>query len=99
MGIQGYDQWKTASPYDDEPDPPPSFLEMVETELAKAREKHAPMHSAHEAYATILEELDGFWDEVRAQTHSKEKMLKELIQTAAMCYRAVEDLKLIESNE
>lgn len=91
-----YDQWKTASPYDNE-EPPVGFLDMVETELAKAREKHpTPFHNGHEAYAVILEELDEFWDEVKAQKHSKEKFLKELIQVAAMCYRAVEDLKLID---
>jgi hypothetical protein len=80
--------------------PPLGFLEMVRAELTKARHKHStPIHNAHEAFAVIYEELDEFWDEVRAQKHDKEKMLKELIQTAAMCYRAVEDLRLINSLE
>ena len=42
------------------------FLEDVAEELRRARRKHAPMHSLHEAYAVILEEMDEFWDEVRA---------------------------------
>lgn len=96
--FSSYDQWKTASPYDDAEPPPVGFLDMVETELAKAREKHAtPFHNAHEAFAVIYEELDEFWDEVRAQKHDKGKLLKELIQTAAMCYRAAEDLHLMDS--
>lgn len=31
----------------------------------KARQKHAPMHSPHEGYAVILEELDEVWEEVK----------------------------------
>lgn len=84
-----YDPWRES--------PPVNFLDMVETELSKAREKHpTPIHNAHEAFGVIYEELDEFWDEVRAQKHDPSKMLKELIQTAAMCYRAAEDLNLIE---
>jgi hypothetical protein len=73
------------------------FTELVEAELSRARAKHAPeMNNAHEAYAVIFEELDEFWDEVRAQKHDPAKMLKELVQTAAMCARAAEDLKFME---
>lgn len=91
-----YDPWKTASPYDNDP-PPVEFLDLVETELAKAREKHPdPIHNPHDAFGRIYEELDEFWEEVRAQEHDKAKLLKELIQTVAMCYRAAEDLQLIE---
>jgi len=55
------------------------------------------LHSAHEAYAVILEELDEFWDEVRKKGDVIEpaKMLKELIQVSAMAQRAAEDLGLI----
>lgn len=31
----------------------------------KARLKHAPMHSPHEGYAILLEEVDELWDEVK----------------------------------
>jgi hypothetical protein len=50
------------------------------------------MTTPHEAYAVILEELDEFWDEVRKKEHCPEKMLRELIQIAAMAQRAAEDL-------
>ncbi len=35
MGIQSYDQWKTASPYDDEPD----FIDEAERWLKENAEK------------------------------------------------------------
>jgi hypothetical protein len=73
------------------------FLGDVAAEIAKARAKHGPMNSLHEAYAVILEELDEFWEEVRAWRGSKGdtdrvKARKELVQVAAMAMRAAEDL-------
>lgn len=73
-----------------------TFLELVAADLAKARSKHpGGMNSPHEAYGVILEELDEFWDLVREQKPSKERMLEELISVAAMCNRAAEDLRMI----
>lgn len=72
------------------------FLYLVEEELVKAREKHqGPIHTPHEAYGVIMEEVCGFFDEVRLQQHMKGAILKELVQIAAMCYRAAEDLQLL----
>ena len=73
-----------------------TFPEMVERELEKARAMHGPQHSAHEAYAVILEELDEFWEEVRLKQRNRDpkRMLKELVQIAAMAQRTAEDLKL-----
>jgi len=59
-------------------------VRQVIVECVKAREIHSPMRTPHEAYAVILEELDEFWEEVRAKTHNKGRMRKELIQVAAM---------------
>jgi len=70
------------------------LLAEIGAECERARRKHAPMHSPHEAYGVIGEEFDEFWDEVRAQQHDKAAMRKELIQTAAMCVRAIRDLNL-----
>jgi hypothetical protein len=77
---------------------PSAFPELVAVELASARRKHAPMASAHEAYAVILEELEEFKTEVfkRTAMRSCEGMLTELVQTAAMCQRAAEDLNLLD---
>ncbi len=73
------------------------FLYLVEAELANAREKHqGEIHTPHEAYGVIMEEVCEFFDEVRAQEHNSPAMLMELVQIAAMCYRAAEDLRLLE---
>ena len=58
------------------------ILTLVKEEYQRARDKHAPMHSGHEGYAVILEELDKLWGAVRADDfdHAKD----EAIQVAAM---------------
>lgn len=75
-----------------------AFAELVAAELESARRKHQPIASAHEAYAVILEELEEFKAEVfkRAAMRSWDAMLTELVQTAAMCQRAAEDLNLFD---
>jgi hypothetical protein len=75
------------------------FAKSVELELARARRKHVePMHSAHEAHSVIEEEYEEFKQEVFKQhkDRSKSKMLAELVQLAAMCQRAAEDLNLFD---
>ncbi len=76
----------------------PMFWQLVARELLEARDKHAGLNSAHEAWAVIAEELEEFKNEVfnRRERRDKEKLLRELIQTAAMCQRAAEDLGLID---
>lgn len=71
-------------------------LNLVGDEVERARTLHAPLSSAHEAYAVILEELDEFWEEVRKKRSArcKSAMRTELIQTAAVCVRAASDLGL-----
>ena len=71
------------------------FQGQVRSELARAREKHpGQQHSLHEGYAVLLEELDEFWDEVKARSEnrSQERTLSELVQVAAMAQRTAEDL-------
>lgn len=70
------------------------FTDEVEYELASARSKHpTPMHSAHEGFAILLEEVDEVKQEV---FHGKSRQLlrEELIQVAAMAQRMAEDLQL-----
>lgn len=71
-------------------------LYQIRNELERARGQHAPLNSAHEAYAVILEELDEFKAEVWKKRSERDpaKMRAELIQIAAMAIRAVEDLGL-----
>ncbi len=77
--------------------PTPGFTTLVAAEIAKARAKHRGIYSMHEGYAVILEELDELWDEIRAQKVNRDKVLKELVQVAAMCQRFGEDCGLLRS--
>lgn len=72
-----------------------AVLGDVRAELERALFLHAPMHSAHEGYAVILEELDELWEEVRkggSKSRSVSKMRKEALQIAAMAIRFVVDV-------
>lgn len=69
------------------------FALCVEKELERARIKHpTPIHSPHEGYAILLEEVrevekEVFWGE-------RKGLKAELIQVAAMAQRMAEDCKL-----
>jgi hypothetical protein len=75
-----------------------TFAQLVARELLLARERHDPINSAHEGYAVILEEVDELWDECRRKraARSRQSMLDELVQIAAMAQRTAEDLELLE---
>jgi hypothetical protein len=73
---------------------PPTIAQEIMAEYERATKIHGPMNGPHEAYAVIKEEFDEFWDEVKAKNLDKVKARKELIQVAAMCARAIHDLKL-----
>jgi NTP pyrophosphatase (non-canonical NTP hydrolase) len=67
----------------------------VRRELEEARRGPYPaLHSLHEAYAVILEELDELWELVRRKDRDRNPaaVLRELVQLSAMCQRAAEDL-------
>lgn len=70
------------------------FLNEIRAEWRDASGKHAPIGAVHEAAAVIKEEYDEFWDEVRRKKHDKTALRLELKQVAAMCLRAVVDLRL-----
>lgn len=73
------------------------FDRLVRAELAKARATFPPLHSAHEAYGVLAEELAEFFDLVRLRDKdvAKAAMLPELVQIAAMARMTAEDLGLI----
>ncbi len=58
--------------------------EAILAEYRKARKKHAPMHSGHEGYAVIREELDELWDEVKQQSPDPSRLMNEAMQVGAM---------------
>lgn len=69
------------------------FATLVEQELVRARVKHTALNSLHEGFAVILEELEEFKAEVfkKREQRCAVNVLKELVQTAAMCHRLAED--------
>jgi hypothetical protein len=74
-------------------------IECVSQELAKAMTMHEPIHSAHEDYAVIKEELDELWEAVKRvvnihDTRQNGPLRKEATQTATMAIRFLIDLKL-----
>ena len=70
-------------------EPPGRAIDEVADELIRALHRHAPMASAHEGYAVILEELDELWAEVkkRSDRRSRSAMRAEACQVAAMAIR------------
>ena len=75
------------------------FQRAVALELHAARQKHALIHSLHEASAVIREEYEEFWNYVKmnAEYRCKESLLQELVQIAAAAQRTAEDLGLIDA--
>lgn len=68
------------------------FERLVEEELAYARAKHQPFPTLHHGHSVLLEEMDEFWDEVKAQKPDPAKTLHELVQVASSARRLAEDL-------
>ena len=69
-----------------------NWIKALDDELVRARTKFPRKYaSGHEAYAVIREELEEYWEHVKADTYMTPGAKKELIQIAAMCVRAIED--------
>jgi hypothetical protein len=68
-------------------------LREIETELALAREKYAPLSSAHEGFNVILERLDNLWLEVKkpALLRKPETLKVEAARLGAMAVRFMTD--------
>lgn len=63
-------------------------------EALSAAKKHAPMSSAHEGYAVMLEEVDELWEHVKTNPKRRDMsaMRQEAVQVAAMAIRFVVDI-------
>ncbi len=71
-----------------------NVLALVRNEIERAVKKHGPMHSPHEGYAVIKEEVDELWDDVKMDLGRTDGALTEAIQIAAMGVRYVCDISL-----
>ena len=74
------------------------FHALVHAEVRRARPKHGPYNSAHEAFAVLYEEVDEFWDQVRLKREhrSRQAMLQELVQIAAVAAMAADELGCLD---
>lgn len=62
-------------------------------EYRKASVMFPEMHSYHEGYAILKEEVDELWEEIKAHPpQSYDKIRKECTQVAAMALRFLVDL-------
>lgn len=69
-----------------------TFAEMQASELVRSRLQYGKMSSLHEGASILREEYEEFWDEVKLKQHSKERLVTELIQVAAVAQCIAEDL-------
>jgi hypothetical protein len=67
-------------------------LKLVTDELTRARAGHVPMHSAHEGFAVLQEEVDELWEEIKGNQGTTHRGISEAVQTAAMALRYLIDL-------
>lgn len=66
-------------------------VDAIYVEYNHARAKFPKMHSPHEGFAILKEEVDELWDEVKTNG-SKERLRAEAIQVAAMALAIVVEL-------
>ena len=69
------------------------LLGEVADEMNKAISQFPTLHSLHEGYAIMLEEVDELWEHVKTnqKRRDKEAIKKECIQIAAMALRIILD--------
>lgn len=67
-------------------------LSEVRDEVQQAVRRHAPLHSPHEGWAVIREELDELWFHVVGNSGRSPEARHEALQVAAMGIRYALDL-------
>ena len=69
-------------------------LKLIEEEYLRASDLYPDLHSNHEAYAVIKEEVDELWDAIKDNKDVKgnNQIRHELIQIGAMVVRYLDNL-------
>lgn len=69
-------------------------MTLIREELGRTMAAFPPMHSAHEGFAVLKEEVDELWDQVKVnqKRHDLVSMTNEAIQVAAMALRFAVDV-------
>ena len=82
----------TTAPRPDDP-----FLTALMLEFTRVTAAWPPIHSHHEGYALLLEEVEEYWEIVRQKEHLRDPqaMCRELVQVAAVAWRIVRSLGLL----
>ena len=63
-------------------------------EVERAQAKFPPFKSHHEAYAVLLEEVEEFWDAIKANDYKNSRA--EAVQVAAMALRYLAEFEAIK---
>lgn len=72
-------------------------MNLVRDELRRATEAFHEFASPHEGWAIIEEEMDEFWDEIKAGRGQSVRGCEEAVQVAAMAVRFLVDLVDLET--
>lgn len=67
---------------------PTSILKAVTEEMQEGEGKFGKFNSDHEFYAVLLEEVEEFWDELKADAIDSRK-IDELVQVCAVALRGL----------
>ena len=78
---------------------PGAYAELVEKRLRDINKSKRPIHSHHDGYGKILEEVDELWDEGKKKEKKRDPRLTvlELMDISALCQKMAEDLNLMGS--
>jgi hypothetical protein len=71
-----------------------SVMDEIHQEVVSAEAKWPPLHSAHEGFAVLLEEVDELKQHVWTNQKRRDlvAMRKEAVQAAAMAVRFIRDI-------
>lgn len=73
---------------------PDESFKQIENEFLRASDLYPDLHSNHEGYAVIKEEVDELWDAIKKCKDIKgnKEIRSELIQIGAMVIRYLDNL-------